>query len=488
MHSPSFFSKVVIACAAMASMLLSSCGTDQVAGIEGSGAPVASAVTTTGKITGFGSIIVDDVEYSTSGAQIRVDDQVSNETELRVGHIVTIKGTVNPDGRSGTATEVTFTSDVRGDVGQVDVAARTFNVLGQTVRVNDDTLFDEGTQAQDISQLQAGAKVRVSGFPNAAGELLASRIDSAGAITTQEVQVSGRVQALDTGGRSFRVNGLLVDYRSATITGNLIEGSTATVRGTSGTGTAAGTLVATQVNVTSRTSAPPPGERAQIEGLISAFQSLTDFTVSGRRVTTNNSTQFTLRGLTLGVDVFVKVRGTFNASQILVADRVEVQALPSGMVRGPVTAVASANGTLNVMGAPVQVSSSTSFEDRSSERIRQFRLTDIRSGDYVEVRGTVGPSGTMIATLVQRNRPEQRVYVQGVARELAAPQFRVLGIRVLTDSGTSFPGLGGGNRGAENFFSQAAEQQVNVRGALNGDAIVADQVRLIEDDGDDDED
>jgi hypothetical protein len=482
-----FFGRFAIACAAMMSILLSSCGADRVAGIEGSGAPAAaSPVTTNGRITGFGSIIVDDVEYSTSGAQIRIDDQPASETELRVGHIVTIKGSVNADGKTGTASEVIFTSDVRGDVGQVDTASRTFSVLGQTVRVNDETLFDEATQIQDIEQLQAGAKVRVSGFKNSAGEVLASRIDSAVAVASQEVQVSGKVQSLDTNARTFRVNDLQVDYRSATITGNLAEGATATVRGTSGTGAAAQTLVATQVAVTPETSAPAPGEKAQIEGLITTFESLTDFTVAGRRVTTNDGTRLDLRGLTLGVDVFVKVRGTVNSSQVLVADRVEARELPHGMVRGPVTGISSANGTLSVLGVTVQVVASTSFEDRSSERKREFRLSDVRSGDYVEVRGTAGPAGPLLATLVQRNRPEERVRVQGVARNLAAPQFTVLGVTVLTDTRTSYPGLGGGDRGAETFFSRAADKQVNVRGTLNGTTLVADQVRLVGDEDDDD--
>jgi hypothetical protein len=481
----SLFGRYAMACVAMMAMLLSSCGADQVAGIEGSGAPVAAApVTTNGRITGFGSIIVDDVEYATTGAQIRIDDQVANETDLRVGHIVTIRGTVSADGRTGTASEVMFTSDVRGDVGQVNASARTFSVLGQTVRVNDETLFDEGTQIEDLSQLQAGAKVRVSGFKNAAGEVLASRVDGlAPAATNQEAQVSGQVQSLDTNVRTFRINTLQVDYRSATVSGNLVEGSTATVKGTSGTGAAAGTLVATQITVTSGSPAPPAGEKAQIEGLISAFQSVTDFTVAGRRVTTNGNTRFQLRGLTLGVDVFVKVRGTYNASQILVADRVEARELPRGLVRGPVDAVSAGSGTLGVLGVNVQVSGSTSFEDRSNEHVRQFRLSDIRSGDSVEVRGTVDPSGSLLATLVQRNRPEQRVQVQGAARDVAAPMFRVLGVTVMTDSRTTFPGLGNG--GAEAFFSRAADRQVNVRGTLSGNTLVADQVRLVGGDGDD---
>src|SRR5262245_38792094 len=57
-----------------ASLLLVACGADQVAGIQGSGAPVASGVTSVGTVTGFGSVFVDGVEYGTSSAQIRLDD------------------------------------------------------------------------------------------------------------------------------------------------------------------------------------------------------------------------------------------------------------------------------------------------------------------------------------------------------------------------------------------------------------------------------
>src|SRR5688500_8262076 len=58
---------------ASASLLLVACGADQVAGIQGSGAPVASGVTSVGPVTGFGSVFVDGVEYATSAAQIRIE-------------------------------------------------------------------------------------------------------------------------------------------------------------------------------------------------------------------------------------------------------------------------------------------------------------------------------------------------------------------------------------------------------------------------------
>jgi hypothetical protein len=83
---------------AAAACALVACGGEQVAGIQGTGAPVASGVTSVGPISGFGSIIQGGVEYQTSGAQIHIDDQPGTEAQLRVGQVITIKGTVNEDG------------------------------------------------------------------------------------------------------------------------------------------------------------------------------------------------------------------------------------------------------------------------------------------------------------------------------------------------------------------------------------------------------
>jgi hypothetical protein len=57
-----------------------------------------------------------------------------------------------------------------------------------------------------------------------------------------------------------------------------------------------------------------------------------------------------------------------------------------------------------------------------------------------------------------------------VAQEIVRPEFKVLGVRVMTDSNT---------KGAEALFEQGANQVVNVRGTMNGDTLIADQVRII---------
>ncbi len=135
------------------------------------------------------------------------------------------------------------------------------------------------------------------------------------------MECSGKVKNLDTTAKSFRVNSLFVDYRGATVSGSLAEGSDATVHGSTA---ADGSLVATQITV----AADEPvaaGEKGQIEGLITTFDSTSSFVVEGQPVITSASTKFNLRGMTLGPDVFVKVRGAFDKSRVLIADQVEAK-------------------------------------------------------------------------------------------------------------------------------------------------------------------
>jgi uncharacterized protein DUF5666 len=453
---------------AAAACALVACGADQVAGIEGTGAPVASGVTSVGPISGFGSIIQGGVEYQTTAAQIHVDDTPGTQDQLQVGQIVTIKGTVNADGVTGVATDVSYTADLRGPVTQVDLNAGTFTILGQLVRVADDTLFDDSLQTPSLDAIQAGLLVEVSGSTNAAGEIVASRVELAAAGSS--LQVKGRISALDTIARTFHINGLTVDYSSITPTGTLTSSSTVIVRGT---GVLNGVFVATQVQVIGPLTVGA-NDNGRLEGLITSFTSNTDFAIGAQRVTTDGSTVFALGGATLGVDVPVRVSGKFNAAGVLVASRVEVKAKNLSIVRGLVDAVSAANKALTVMGVSVATNANTSFDDKSSQPMKLFGLDDVRTGDYVEVRGVPGSGNSLAATLVERNKPDNRVYLQGLAANLANPNFTVLGVQVMTNAQTKFSGPGG----AGQFFTDAGGQVVRVRGTFTGGVVVADQVQI----------
>jgi hypothetical protein len=449
-----------------------SCGGDVVAGIQGSGKTVAAGVTVVGPISAFGSIFVDGVEYTTSGAQIHVDDESGTEADLRVGQIVTIHGTVDDNGTTGNATDVQFVGDLRGPAQQIDVSAGTFAVLGQTVRVTDATVFDQNIQPAELAGIQGSGRVQVSGFANASGEIIASRIDLT---SSMSFQVRGTLQALDTTAHTFRINMLTVDYSGISPVGTLANGSVVTVQGATLSGT--DTLIATRVQVFPGLG-PAANDKGRLEGAITAFVSNADFTVNGQRVITDANTQFVFQGVALGLNAIVNVRGAFNASGVLLATRVEVRQRSLSIVRGLIDSVSASGNTLTVLGIAVATASTTSFEDRSDAHLRSLMLTDLRTGDYVEARGIAGTNGSITATFVERDKPEARSYLQGVVQTVAAPDFTILGRSVTTDAQTQFVGLGGPASSPADFFSSAHGQLVKVRGALIGNVFAADQVQI----------
>lgn len=455
--------------ATIAAAAVVSCGGGEKMGaIQGTGFG-PTPTTSIGPISGFGSIIVNGVEYSTSGAQIRIDGQPADESQLRVGHVVTVRGTLNEDGRTGTATEVSFVGDARGPVSKLDTEAGTFEVLGQAVRVTEETLFDERLEPAGVEALQDGTVVQVSGFQNAEGELLASRVDVTEPTVT--LQVSGTVQALDPIARTFRVNALVVDYSAIAPVGALANGVTVNVQGTAA---AAGEpLRATSVEVFSGVGGAPD-ERGEVEGFITSFTSETDFVVKGQRIIVNTSTDLDPKDFRPGLNVQVEVHGRFNDSGALVADRIVRKRDSSAMVRGLVESVSADSNTLTVLGVAISTSVATAFEDKSTLRLRPFGLRDLRMGDYVDVRGAVNPEGGLVATIVERKRPEDRAWLQGVAENVAAPNLTVLGVPVMTTGQTDFRGFGN----AERFFSEAPGRIVRLRGSWDGNIFIADRVQI----------
>lgn len=440
-----------------------------VGGIQGSGRTVS-----VGTITGFGSIFVNGVEYSTTNARIRVDGRAATEAELRIGQVVNVQGTVDSGGTTGTATEVTFDADVVGPVMQLDVAAGTLVVLGQTVRVTGNTHFDADIVPSNIEGLAtAGLVVEVSGFVNAAGEISATRIEREA--PGDEFEVTGAVQALDTTAKTFRINTLTVDYGSATQEGTLADGRVAEVEGT--TFTAGGALIATSVEVKSGIGAADDDD-VELEGLITRFASSTDFEIAGQRITTNTSTQFDLQGATLGVDVHVEVEGRIDANGVLVAREVEVELENTAEVAGLIDSVTAGSDSLRVAGVSITAGADTKYEDKSALALQPLRLSDLRTGDYVEVRGTESQGGGLTAAIIERAEPESETVLQGIAGSAADPGFVLLGVDVLVDAGTEFENAADQPITRGEFFAQAAGRLVKAEGTLSGTTLVAAEVEI----------
>lgn len=460
--------------ATIAAALLTACGgPTEVAGIEGSG--FAGSASVSGPITGFGSVFVNGVEYATSAAQITIDGQPATESQLHAGQLVTIEGTVDSNGTTGAATTLTLIGDVQGPVSQIDLAGNTLTVLGQTVHVTPSTVVDPNIRPADLTGFSSGMVVEVSGFADPAGGIVASSVDLKP--SGSGFQVKGVVQGLDATAHSFQLNGLLVDYSGTTPVPALTNGETIVAQGSILKD--AGTLEAAHVEVVPGIAASA-NKYADLDGIITSFTSNTDFMLLGQHVTTGANTVFVLHGLSLAAGVEVDVKGKFDASGILQAQKVQARPFSSSLAAGLVDSVNMSAHTLSMMGVTVVLSDATTFEDLSSQHLRTFRLSDLNPGDYVFVSGTESTSGTLDAATLERVNSLSGSTLQGRASNVAQPNFTVLGVTVTTTAQTVYAGPGGAATGATNFFTQASNQLVRVIGTYSGGVFMAARVQIVQ--------
>ena len=112
-------------------------------GIGGSGITVSAV--SVGSVASFGSIIVNDVEFDTTNAEVVVEGEVRGTGDAAVtsllsrGMVVRVEGRLDGE-RTGTAARVVFNDNVEGPVESItalDAIVTELVVMGQTVRVDD---------------------------------------------------------------------------------------------------------------------------------------------------------------------------------------------------------------------------------------------------------------------------------------------------------------------------------------------------------------
>jgi hypothetical protein len=286
------------------------------AGIQGSGRFNLVALGTV-TASGAGSIVVSGKPYSTSFATFKVDGHLGKQGDIQVGDVVSLVASSTGTDGSYAASEVTYSGSVRGRITGIDPQAGTFVVLGQTVRVESNTLFDSGRAASGLAGLSPGDTVEVSAYANSVGDLVASRIHAKG--HSQLARVVGSLHSLDPTQHTFYINSLQVDYGGASVRGGLTEGALVTVQGYR-LG-ADGALLADVVRAQPAIQVQP-GALGRIQGLITGVSSSAYFEVAGQPVIINSATQLKLP-VPIGLDVAVQVSGTFDANGALVADSVQ---------------------------------------------------------------------------------------------------------------------------------------------------------------------
>jgi hypothetical protein len=462
---------------------LASCGgSSGTAGIDRTGAP-DSAIAALGTVTAFGSIVVNGVRYDTSATQFTVDDNPGSQSDLAVGDVVLVRGTVDANGTTGVATSVVYDDQVKGPIGAIDSVAGTFVVLGQTVRVGADTSFDDRISPASLAGFAVGALVEVSGLVESDGSIRATRVEPKPAGT--ELELHGVVANHDAVARTFDIAAQLVDYSAVSQlrdfpASGVANGQTVEVKGGS---IASGVWRPASIELKTNPLTGTAGARREVEGFISRFVSATDFTVAGLAVTTTPQTVFTGGAAAdLGLNIKVEAEGALDAAGVLVATKVDIRRSSAVRLVARVDSANAASGSLVVLGITVRADALTRVEDKSSQQLRPFGLANLAVGDYVEIRGVEQPagSGAILAALVEREDVEPESEIQGFVQSVAQPVLTILGVAISTDGGTEFRDVSDAPITNTQFFSVVAPGDlVKADGIEVGpQALSADQVEF----------
>jgi len=198
------------------SSIVAACSEGSGTGIGGTGFD-GTPVTVKGPITGFGSIIVNGIKFDLANANIVVDDAQANANDLALGMFVTIHGVLQAEAQ-GTALSVFYDDELQGPIENVqrtaDPSIVIVTILDTQVRVDSvRTAFGQTS----IEKLQAGDLVTVSGFREADGTIVATRIEREEDYEEgrSEVEIKGFVSQLS--GSRFVIGRYEIDIQNAVL-------------------------------------------------------------------------------------------------------------------------------------------------------------------------------------------------------------------------------------------------------------------------------
>ena len=478
--------------------LLSGCGSG------GEGAPsgpvsgnASGTAAASGTITGFGSIFVNGKKFEANGVEVRrdgvteqcdIDSRPANRCGLKEGMTVKVSGAFS--GSSHRASTITQEDTVEGPItGKVQVGQSngTLTILGQTVLVDETTVFDDNIGPTKLDNLAVSEVVEVSGFvkDGTSGIIVASFIEKkAGATGCNAIcEIKGIVKGHNHSLTTFQIGGLTVVYNNTTDTSDMPVPSGSNwdtlfveVKGTALSGT---TLTATKVEPENRGVGDNVDE-FEVEGFVrqagTPNGNIIDFTIGTTPVQTTANTEF--RGGTIDeivVDAKLSAEGRF-ANGILTAKHVKFHA--SVRLEGNATINGNTLTLAGLPGVTITVNSQTEIRDGGNT----ITLNDL-GGNHIRVRGRVsGPSSVIATRIVRRSvEPDVDVDLQGPVQVVSNPNLTILGVTVNTAAlnDNDFEGLNDQPIGRAAFFNAVkVGALVKVKGQLNGAVVTWGEAEL----------
>lgn len=401
-------------------------------GIRGTGSSV-------GPVSGFGSVFVNGVEFTTDRTVIG-DDGISQESRLVVGMILRVDGEWR-DTELGDADTVEYDDTLRGVMQVVtpwDPVSKTaaVRILGQTVRIDSQTVV-KGSLVENLAD---GDFVRMSGWRLPSGEFRASYI---GLRTDQnrdvfddqdKVELEGVIDELSDS--QLRIGSQLVDYSGATPDGldlsNLAVDLAVEVEGY----IVDSVLMADEIRPDdSRRYSPGTEDDIEFVGPVSdTYDPATGIvTVNGIPVQVTSETEFDgLAGPSdLVQGLLIQVEGDFESDGSVTAEEIELREADSEIQGGPAQEIDLTLRQFRVGGVLVQVTPLTIITDDDDSRLS---LSDLTLPRELEIEGVerLGDDGRVFLEALKIEReddfPDDEFELVGRLRAISPSTITVLGV------------------------------------------------------------
>ena len=400
-------------------------------------------VTVNGVITGFSSVIVDGETYEVeSDTEVAIEGQavaMGDDSDLRVGMRVRIQGSDNNGQR--TADRIDYDDDLKGPARDItsnadNPAVGSFQVLGQTVIVDEFTVFDDDVGDNNIDGnidirdlvLTTGTMiVEVSGLLTDSG-FVATRIDRENGVNgdpstdDDEFEIKGFVDTVATDGSSIVIN-------SATI---LIQANTVFEDGLMADQSLVDVFVEVKldeqsngdllaVEIEREDDFGDRDGRFEIRGILSSVDtSVTPNVVVIGPTTLDVDDASSLVGLEGSL---VEVKGDFDTNGVLVIAEAEVEEEHSVRTEDRIDTVDAAGGSFTTrLGLVIEPTGGSRIEDDTADdgdhlTPQQF-LDRLQPDDFIEARGVPTAGGVNWTRIEREDEDEMECELQGPVSEI----------------------------------------------------------------------
>jgi hypothetical protein len=434
-------------------------------------APTATPVTVIGRIDGFGSVFVDGIEFETTSASYRVDDNDgSSDRDLSVGMIVRVSGSMD-DSSHGRADRIDYDDDVEGIVAGLavdpDGTTKTFTIFSTPVVANSVTTVFRGEDGRPYTfdDIADGDHIEVSGDFD--GDTLVASFIKLEDDNDDDFEVKGEVSAFD--GTMFT----LTLRSGATLTvmlaanaqipaSGIEDGQRVEVEGTIPDAVnAPDTLLATRVEVEDRhdfddRDGDRHGDELRIEGPLNQdgdtwsvrdtllqFSTATEYQPSSLEAAIADGSADGLRVKVRGKAVD-GVDGTLLVERISTdgGDDLEVKGIFESSETDANTGISSvvvsfppADGTVTLLVGPDTLIKHDDSDDR-------LKLSALAPGmSFVEAHGHLNDDGDFVATVFEHEDDQDEYEIEGPLDTdgfVDGVSITVLGVTFQLDPNTQF--------------------------------------------------